>query len=105
MSENETQEKRLNALLSRYRTKEPGSALAGRILSDGVRLRQKRARVSRWLTGAGLIGIGLAGALSGAMAVMVLSAGGATLQLSEPLETAFGAVATEAQLSEIGEIQ
>ncbi len=105
MSENETQEERLNALLSRYRTKEPGSALAGRVLADGMRLRQRRTRLSRWLTGAGLIGIGLAGALSGAMAVMVLSAGGATLQLSEPLETAFGAVATEAQLSEIGEIQ
>lgn len=105
MTENTNREERLNALLARHRIEAPDSALAGRILADGVRLRQRRARIGRWLTGAGLIGIGLAGALSGATAVMVLSPSVPSLAPSETLETAFGSVQTEAQLAEIGEVQ
>lgn len=105
MSENATQEERLDALLSGYRVEAPNSALAGRVLADGMRLRQRRTRIWRWLTGAGLIGVGLAGALSGATAVMVLSPGGAGFAPADRLETAFGTVPTDAQMSENGEIR
>ncbi|MGE6740918.1 hypothetical protein ACQKGC_11645 [Allorhizobium pseudoryzae] len=104
MTESRNREEQLDRLLARHRVPTPDSALTGRILADGLRLTQRRARIWRWLTGAGLIGVGLAGALSGAAAVMVLSPSSG-FQLSEPLETAFGTVATEAQLTEIGEIQ
>ncbi|MCY1664334.1 hypothetical protein [Rhizobium sp. SL86] len=105
MSENGNREEWLDALLARHKVQAPDSALTGRILADGLRLRQRRARIGRWLTGAGLIGIGLAGALSGATVVMVLSPSVQGLAPSETLETAFGSVQTEAQLAEIGEVQ
>ncbi|MCO5730992.1 hypothetical protein [Rhizobium sp. SSA_523] len=91
----------LRSLLGRHRIDPPGGALAGRILADGMRMTgaasARRRGLRRWLAGAGLVGISLAGAVSGATAVMVLSPAAVGRMPVERFETAFGALAPESQ--------
>lgn len=58
----------LDRLLDTYRIPEPSSALAGRILADADRIVRRRRTARRWWAGLGLAGVGLAGALAGALA-------------------------------------
>lgn len=60
----------LDDLLSRHRVAAPDTALAGRIAASGPRALWKNTRLI-W-QGAGLAGIGLAGALAGALTVAIL---------------------------------
>lgn len=83
---------RLDAALARLAGPPPSAALAGRLLADAERRVTIRTRLRRWLVGAGLIGIGLAGGLSGAVAVAVVLPGqGASLEIASG-DTAFGAI-------------
>lgn len=58
----------LDRLLDSYRVPAPSSALAGRILADADRIVRRRDMARNWWAGLGLAGVGLAGALAGAMA-------------------------------------
>ncbi|MBT9368729.1 hypothetical protein [Rhizobium sp. CSW-27] len=83
---------RLDAALAMLAAPQPKAALSGRILADAERHVTIRTRLRRWLVGAGLIGIGLAGGLTGAMAVAVVLPGqGAGLEIASG-DTAFGAI-------------
>lgn len=68
----------LDRLLDTYRVPEPSSALTGRILAEADRIVLRRASVRRLWAGLGLAGVGLAGALAGALAAT------AVLPLADP---------------------
>ncbi len=104
MTETQDKAERLDALLGSYRVPPPDSALAGRIVESGLRRARLHRRLVRAITGAGLIGIGLAGGLTGVAAVMVVMPA-ASFSHSEALETAFGAVQADALMTDSGEIQ
>uniref|UniRef100_UPI00310168B9 hypothetical protein n=1 Tax=Neorhizobium sp. EC2-8 TaxID=3129230 RepID=UPI00310168B9 len=63
----------LDAVLSRLQPPSPSSELTGRILAGGETWRTRRQRFRRWAISAGLIGIGVAGGLTGAVAVVVIT--------------------------------
>lgn len=78
----------LDAALDRFTLAPPSPALAARILQETGRGRSLRLAVKRALIGAGLLGVGLAGGLTGVAAVMI-AAPPPTLT-SEDNATAFG---------------
>ncbi|MBV2149869.1 hypothetical protein KRZ98_16615 [Sphingobium sp. AS12] len=60
---------RLDGLLDHYRTPLPSAALVGRILAAAPRPALLWSRAKLWWSGLGLAGVGLAGAVSGALAL------------------------------------
>lgn len=68
-----TDASRLDAVLSRLSPPSPSAGLTAGILADGKTWIARRQRFRRWAISAGLIGIGLAGGLTGAVAVMVIT--------------------------------
>ena len=66
MAENRNMDKELKALLGTYSVPPPDSALIGRVLKSGQQHVSFRRRMSRWVMGAGLVGLGLAGGVNGA---------------------------------------
>lgn len=70
-----TAARRLDTMLDRYHVERPASALEARILAATRPAASLRATLrSRW-AGFGLVGVGLAGALTGAFAVALVLAG------------------------------
>lgn len=63
---------KLDALLDCYEPSGPSSALTGRIMETAGRRVTLRRRLQRWFVGAGLVGVGLAGGLTGAFVVAVV---------------------------------
>ncbi|MDR6787310.1 hypothetical protein J2Y58_000651 [Sphingomonas sp. BE138] len=59
----------LDGLLDRHRVPAPSSALIGRILSSAPQPGLLWSRAKLWWSGLGLAGIGLAGAVTGALAL------------------------------------
>lgn len=103
MSDKPDAERQLQALLASYRVDAPDAALVGAVLTAGNRRMSLRRRWQRWLVGAGLIGVGLAGGLTGAVAVAVITP-------HEPLthtdlETAFGTVQGDVDAARVQEEQ
>lgn len=64
---------RLDALLEGYAVPAPAAGLHARILRDGKAGLARRRRVWLWWSGFGLAGVGVAGALAGAVLVAVLA--------------------------------
>jgi hypothetical protein len=63
----------LDTVLSRLQPPSPSAGLTAGILADGETWLTRRQRFRRWAISAGLIGIGLAGGLTGAVAVVVVA--------------------------------
>jgi hypothetical protein len=63
----------LDALLDGYAVPAPATALRARILQDARVELAKRRRLRWWWSGFGLAGVGVAGALAGAVLVTVLA--------------------------------
>lgn len=103
MSEKPDAERQLDALLASYRVAEPDTALTGAILASGTRHVAKRRRLRQWLMGAGLIGLGLAGGLTGAVAVAIITPREPMMQAE--LETAFGSVQVDSDAGKFQEEQ
>lgn len=103
MPELKNSDAELKALLSAYRVAPPDAALAGRILQSGQTHVTIRRRIARWLVGAGLVGLGLAGGLTGAATVAVLLPS-QTLMRTD-YETAFGSIQPDGELSQMQEVQ
>ncbi len=89
---------RVDAFLALSTTPAPTSALAGRILQSADRRVTLRRRLQRWLVGAGLIGVGLAGGVTGALAVAVLTPP-PQIQITDTA-TAFGNIMTESEIAQ-----
>lgn len=90
----------LDAALSSYRLPDPSARLHARILAQASSRTTRRKRLVRYGLGAGMIGISLAGALTGALAVVNLSPPPA-LTLGDTL-TAFGNLQSESEIAEDG---
>ncbi|MDO1581383.1 hypothetical protein [Rhizobium oryzicola] len=88
---------KLDALLARYQPPGPSSALTGRILESAGRRVTLRRRLQRWFVGAGLIGVGLAGGLTGALVVAVVMPPHAPTMTETA--TAFGNIMTEREIA------
>lgn len=95
MSETPKTDRALHELLKSYKVPEPDAALTGKILSFGTYQAEKRRRIRNWLIGAGLIGVGLAGGLSGAATVAVVIPVQPYVRADQ--ETAFGLVQTDSE--------
>ncbi len=78
----------LDGLLDAYAVPAPASALHARILADGHARLASRRRERLWWSGFGLAGLGLAGALAGALLVGVIA------PTSDGVHTAFDAETT-----------
>ncbi len=111
----------LDALLSRYQAPSPSPALVGRVLPQAAfaaagRRATLQKRLRAWWMGAGLVGLGLAGGLTGAIAVSVIMpsqpmpfgdggmAGGITIGMAGNADTAFGTVSGDNDVT-IGTMQ
>lgn len=89
----------LDRALAAFRPKaEPSAALQGRILADGTARLSSRRRFVRFGLGAGMVGISLAGALTGAVAVINLTPP-PSFSFGDNL-TAFGNLQSENELAE-----
>lgn len=64
-----TRAARLDSLLDQYRVAAPSSALSGRILATVPQPGLLWSKARLWWSGVGLAGVGLAGAVSGALAL------------------------------------
>ncbi|RWX81093.1 hypothetical protein EPK99_01815 [Neorhizobium lilium] len=89
---------RLDAFLALSATSLPPAALTGRILQSADKRITLRRRLQRWLVGAGLVGVGLAGGLTGALAVAVV-APPPQIPIADTA-TAFGNIMTEAEIAQ-----
>lgn len=103
MPETKKPDDELKALLSAYRVSPPDAALVGRILASGQQRMTLRKRVTRWLLGAGLVGLGLAGGLTGAAMVAVIMPSHSTVRAD--YETAFGSIQPDGEASHMQEVQ
>lgn len=93
-----TDASRLDAVLSRLRPPSPSAGLTAGILADGEMWRIRRQRFRRWAISAGLIGIGLAGGLTGAVAVVFVTPP-PSLTIDGTM-TAFGQLQFESELTQ-----
>ncbi|RQR38072.1 hypothetical protein DIE23_03950 [Burkholderia sp. Bp9143] len=82
----------LDAWLMRDTVAPPAPALVERIVASAPAPQRARRRGKVWWSGAAFAGVGLAGALAGAVAVSMLMLGGAPIAQHEPgyLTTTFG---------------
>ncbi|MET3554097.1 hypothetical protein [Burkholderia sp. 567] len=82
----------LDAWLMQDTVAPPASALVERIVASAPAPQRARRRGKVWWSGAAFAGVGLAGALAGAVAVSVLMLGSAPIAQHEPgyLTTTFG---------------
>ncbi|RQS23536.1 hypothetical protein [Burkholderia sp. Bp8998] len=82
----------LDAWLMRDTVAPPAPALVERIVASAPVPQRARRRGKVWWSGAAFAGVGLAGALAGALAVSMLMLGGASIAQHEPgyLTTTFG---------------
>ncbi|AWV03875.1 hypothetical protein DM992_32390 [Burkholderia sp. JP2-270] len=82
----------LDAWLSYDTVAPPAPALVERIVATAPALQRARRRGTVWWSGAAFAGVGLAGALAGAVAVSMLMLGSVPTSLHEPdyLTTTFG---------------
>ncbi|MBB4142885.1 hypothetical protein [Rhizobium rhizoryzae] len=103
MPESKDRDKQLEALLSTYRVAPPDAALVGRILESGQRRLTMRNRMIRWLIGAGLVGLGLAGGLTGATAVAFMLPSQSIIRTD--YDTAFGSIQPDGDTSHMQEVQ
>lgn len=103
MPEFKNSDEELKALLAAYRVAPPDAALAGRILQSGQRPMTIRKRIVRWMVGAGLVGLGLAGGLTGAATVAVLLPGQTVIRTD--FETAFGSIQPDSEFNQMQEVQ
>ncbi|CDN58204.1 Hypothetical protein RG1141_PA13720 (plasmid) [Neorhizobium galegae bv. officinalis bv. officinalis str. HAMBI 1141] len=85
----------LDAVLSRLQSPSPSTRLTAGILADGETWLARRTRLRRWAISAGLIGVGLAGGLTGAVAVVVVTPPPA-LSLNGTM-TAFGELQSDSE--------
>jgi hypothetical protein len=88
----------LDFALSAYRLRDPSAILNAKIMAQAKAQTTRRRWVVRYGLGAGMIGISLAGALTGAVAVINLTPPPA-LTLGDTL-TAFGNLQTENEMTE-----
>lgn len=88
----------LDAILFRLQPPVPPAGLAAGILADGETWRTRRQRIRRWAISAGLVGIGLAGGLTGAVAVAVITPPPA-LSINGTM-TAFGELQFDSELTQ-----
>lgn len=103
MSDTHKSDRALQDLLGSYRVEMPDAALTGKILNLGVQQKAKRKRIRNWLIGAGLVGIGLAGGLSGAATVAIITPMQPYVRADQ--ETAFGMVQTDNEAYRLQEEQ
>ena len=103
MREIQDAEEPLKALLASYRVAPPDAALTGRILESGQRRLTFRNRMARWLMGAGLVGLGLAGGLTGAATVAIMLPGQSFIRTD--YDTAFGSIQTDGESGHMQEVQ
>jgi hypothetical protein len=89
---------RVDAFLALSATPAPTAVLTGRILQSADRRITLRRRLKRWLVGAGLIGVGLAGGLTGALAVAVFTPP-PQIPITDAA-TAFGNIMTESEIAQ-----
>ncbi|AOI60161.1 hypothetical protein [Burkholderia diffusa] len=82
----------LDAWLMQDRVAPPAPALVERIVASAPAAQRARRRGKVWWSGAAFAGVGLAGALAGAVAVSMLMFGSAPIAQHEPgyLTTTFG---------------
>ncbi|KVG54552.1 hypothetical protein [Burkholderia territorii] len=82
----------LDAWLMQDTVAPPAPALVERIVASAPARQRERRRGKVWWSGAAFAGVGLAGALAGAVAVSMLMLGGAPVVQHEPgyLTTTFG---------------
>lgn len=89
---------RLDAFLALSASPLPSAALIGRISRSADKRVTFFRRLRQWLVGAGLVGVSLAGGLTGALAVAVVAP---SPSISTPdTATAFGNVMTESEIAE-----
>ncbi|ADY66203.1 hypothetical protein D3C87_1100210 [compost metagenome] len=88
----------LDFTLSAYRLRDPSAMLNAKIMAQAKAQTTRRRWIVRYGLGAGMIGISLAGALTGAVAVINLTPPPA-LTLGDTL-TAFGNLQTENEMTE-----
>ncbi|MCF1460575.1 hypothetical protein FS827_04490 [Agrobacterium vitis] len=89
---------RLDAFLALSAPPSPSAALTGRILQSADKRVTLRRRLHRWLVGAGLLGVGLAGGLTGALAVAIVAP--PTQIPMTDTATAFGNIMTEGEIAQ-----
>lgn len=88
----------MDAFLALSATPSPSAALTGRILQSADKSVTLRRRLQRWLVGIGLVGVGLAGGVTGALAVAVF-ASPPQIPITDTV-TAFGNVMTESEIAQ-----
>jgi hypothetical protein len=88
----------LDELLGRSASPPVSAALSARIVQTANRRVTWQRRVQRWLVGAGLIGVGLAGGLTGALAVAVVAPRN-PMPMTDSA-TAFGNIMTEGEIAQ-----
>ncbi|WP_137135433.1 hypothetical protein [Rhizobium sp. FKY42] len=103
MPETHNLDEDLKALLSTYRVAPPDAALVGRILEGGQQRLTVRNRLTRWLVGAGLVGLGLAGGLTGAATVAIVLPSQSIIRTD--YDTAFGSIQPDGDTSHMQEVQ
>jgi hypothetical protein len=89
---------RVDAFLALSTTPAPTSALTDHIFQSADRRVTLRRRLQRWLVGAGLVGVGLAGGVTGALAVAILTPP-PQIQITDTA-TAFGNIMTESEIAQ-----
>ena len=94
---------RLDSMLDAYIVQAPGSAVFARVLGGTNRRLSRHRRLRLWLSGFGLLGGCLAGAIAGFIAIAVLAPGQIPDEFSFGAHTtAFGDVEAEAETLEEG---
>lgn len=88
----------LDSVLSTYRLRDPSAILNAKIMAQARTQTTRRRWIVRYGLGAGMIGISLAGALTGAVAVINLTPPPA-LTLGDTL-TAFGNLQNDSEMAE-----
>lgn len=83
----------LDEALSRFDTPPPSRALEARVLAAGTGRIALRVKLRRLLIGSGLVGIGMAGLLTGAAAVFAIMP--APVVSGTEISTAFGSLETD----------
>ncbi|MFD1745422.1 hypothetical protein ACFSE1_08130 [Rhizobium helianthi] len=103
MPETHDTDRTFERLLTSYRVAEPDAVLMGRILNLGAQQAARRTRRRHWMIGAGLVSLGLAGGLSGAVTVAIITPIEPYVRADQ--ETAFGLVQGESEASRLQEEQ